>query len=222
MSISLDVGFPTAIPNYDDLQTEIAKWLNREGDTDMEARIPSFILLAESYFNRELRTPEMESSKSFSVSDEDTPLPQDYLAMRAVYQETTPDNPLTGMSPDQLRLEYLGQSGPMPRAYAIVGGGIRVAPVPQSTLVFTMDYFRRIDNLSVESPSNWLLEKHPDLYLFASLFYADQFNENPQRAVGWGQLASNIIERIKTTSTAARWGAGTRPNTVHQYTRGRC
>lgn len=218
MTISLNISSPAAIADYDALQSEIASWLDRD---DLTSRIPTFILMAESFFNRELRTPQMEATVSFSVSDEDTPLPVDYLAMRSIYQETTPDNPLRGMSPDGLRQEFVGQAG-IPTSYAIVAGGIRVAPVPESTLVFTMDYFARIASLSVTAPSNWLLEQAPDLYLFASLYFAEVYNENPARAGQFQALAENILARLKQSATAARWGAGTRPSTAMQVGRGKC
>ena len=134
MSISLDIGSTSPIENFDDLQDEILEWMDRTGDAASLARVPKWILFAESWFNRELRTPEMERTTTFSADAEDMPLPSDYLAMRAIYQETEPDLPLNGMSPDQLRRDFGGYSG-IPQAYAIVGGGIRFAPVPERELV---------------------------------------------------------------------------------------
>lgn len=221
MSISLNIAATLAIENYDDLQSEILEWMDRTGDSEASARAPKWILFAESWFNRELRTPDMERSVTFSIVDEDTPLPEDYLAMRAIYQETEPDFPLNGMSPDQLRRDYGGTSG-IPQAYSIVGGGIRVAPVPQSELLYTMDYFGRIENLSVTAPSNWLLQQAPDLYLFAALFFAFTWARNPEQAAECQSLAIGILNRLKVTSTAARWGAGQKPNPARQATRGRC
>jgi hypothetical protein len=218
MSISLNVSSPNAIPDYEALIAEVAEWLDRD---DVTSRIPTFVLMAEAFFNNELRTPQMEQSKTFSVSDEDTPLPTDYLALRAIYQETIPDNPLRAMSPDALRQEYRGQPG-TPTSYSIVGGVIRVGPVPETELIFTMDYFARVQSLSATAPSNWLLESHPDLYLFGTLYFAEAYLDNPTRATQWQSLAENILVRLRTAATAARWGAGTRPSPARQATKGRC
>jgi hypothetical protein len=221
MSISLNIASISPIENYDDLQNEILNWMDREEDAAAIARVPKWILFAESWFNRELRTIDMERSVLFSIADEDTPLPSDFLGMRAIYQETTPDFPLNGMSPDQLRREFGGQGG-IPHAYAIVGGGIRVAPVPETELLYNMDYHGRIENLSVTAPSNWLLEQAPDLYLFAALFFGYTWAKNPESAAEVRDLAIAILERLKVTANAARWGAGQKPNPVRQATRGRC
>jgi hypothetical protein len=221
LSISLALTTAGPIESYDDLKDEILEWMDREGDAASIARVPKWILFAESWFNRELRTPEMEQTTTFSADAEDLPLPSDYLAMRAIYQETDPDLALNGMSPDQLRRDFGGQAG-IPQGYAIVGGGIRFGPVPERELLYTMDYFARIENLSVTAPSNWLLEQAPDLYLFAALFYGYTWAGNPERAAEAQGLAVAILERLKTTSTAARWGAGQKPYPIRQAGRGRC
>ena len=49
-----------AISNYTELKTAVANWLDRDDLTD---RIPEFIALAESRFNRLLRIRAMESSR---------------------------------------------------------------------------------------------------------------------------------------------------------------
>jgi hypothetical protein len=85
-----------------------------------------------------------------------------------------------------------------------------------------MDYFASISGLTDASPANWLLEKHPDLYLFTCLYYAEQHLDNVVRAGTWFQLAQGILGRIKETSTASRWGAGIRPNTARQVIGARC
>jgi hypothetical protein len=221
MSFSLSVSVASPIANYAELQDEILNWMDREGDAAAIARVPKWIQLAESWFNRELRTPDMEQSVTFSVEDEDRPLPADFLALRSIYQETSPDNPLIGMSPDQLRNDYRGQGG-IPQAYSIVAGGIRVAPVPTEEVLFTMDYFARIESLSVVAPSNWLLEQAPDLYLFAALFYGYTWARSPEQAMEAQGLAVAILDRLKTTSTASRWGAGQKPLPARQVGKGRC
>jgi hypothetical protein len=221
MSISLNIASTVPIENYDDLQNEILNWMDREEDAAAIARVPKWILFAESWFNRELRTPEMEQSYTFTADAEDMPLPSDYLAMRAIYQETEPDLPLNGMSPDQLRRDFGGYSG-TPQAYAIVGGGIRFAPVPERELLYTMDYFGRIENLSVTAPSNWVLQTAPELYLFAALFFGYTWAKNKEDAAESLNLATGILDRLKITSTAARWGGGQKPNTARQASRGRC
>jgi hypothetical protein len=213
MSISLAVSSPGAIPDRDTLISTVQDWLDRD---DLADKIPVFIQMAEAQFNRELRCPEMERTVTGSAVSEDTNLPDDFQAMRSIYIEGSPDRPLKGMSPAALREEYDGTSD-TPTAYALVAGGIRLAPPPSDPILLTMDYFGALDPLSVYAPSNWLLEKHPDAYLYGALFNAEAYLDNSTRAAQWKGLLDQVVDRINRTARNNRYGAGPLvPNTVTQ------
>jgi len=72
-----------AINSYSSLQTAVANWLDR---SDLTARIPEFISLAEARINRALRVRIMESVKMISLvgGTKRYPLPSDYLQLRTI------------------------------------------------------------------------------------------------------------------------------------------
>lgn len=213
MSISLAISAPGAIPDLDALISTAQDWLDRD---DLDAKLPVFIQMAEAMFNRELRSPQMERTATGSATEEDTTLPEDYLAMRAVYEEGSPDRPLRGIAPSAIRQGFDGSTG-VPVAYCLVSGGIRLIPPPSASVLLTMDYFARITPLSVYAPSNWLLEQHPDAYLYGTLFNAEIYLDNATRAAQWKGLLDQVIDRINRTSRNDRYGAGPLvPNTVVQ------
>lgn len=219
MSISINVSAPGAIPDLDTLKSTVSAYLDRD---DLDTLLPQFILLAEAMFNRELRSPEMEKTVTGSVTGEDTPLPTDYMAMRSIYVEASPDRPLKGMSPNALRQEFSGASG-IPLGYCIIAGGLRLVPPPSAETLVTMDYWGKIDPLSVVAPSNWLLETHPDAYLYATLFQAEAYLDNATRAGQWKQLSDLCIARINKTASNDRYGAGPLvPTGVTQVRGSRC
>jgi hypothetical protein len=219
MSIALNVGSSFAIPDYATLKTTIADWLDRD---DLDTKIAQFVQLAEAMFNRELRTGEMETTTILTATSETVALPADYLAMRAIYIEGSPDRPLRGVAPSALREEFDGTTG-TPQAYALVAGVLRLEPPPASTTYLNLDYFASITNLSDANPSNWLLEKHPDAYLYGTLFYAEQLLDNPTRAGMWKALLDEVLRQIKREATNNRYGAGPLvPNTVRQVPGSKC
>jgi hypothetical protein len=61
-----------ALANYADLLTSVAGWLNR---TDLTATIPDFIRLAETEFNRSLRTIEMEGRATATLTSDAVAVP---------------------------------------------------------------------------------------------------------------------------------------------------
>jgi hypothetical protein len=219
MAISLAISSPGAIPNLDALTSTASDWLDRN---DIDDKIPVFIQMAEAMFNRELRHSQMERTATFSTSGEDTLLPDDYLAMRAIYEEGSPDRPLKSISPTAIRQNYSGAAG-IPVAYTLVSGGIRLVPPPSGPILLTMDYWARIDALSVFSPSNWLLEQHPDAYLYAVLFNAEMFLDNAGRASQWKGLLTELMARINLAASNDRYGAGPLvPSTTVQVRGSRC
>jgi hypothetical protein len=219
MSISLAVTSPGAIPDLDTLKAAVADWLDRD---DLETKIPMFVQMTEAMFNRELRAPQMERTVTGTATGEDVTLPSDYLAMRAIYEEGSPDRPLRGIAPTAIRQGFDGSTG-TPVAYSLVSGGIRLVPPPSDSVLLTMDYFALIEPLSVFAPSNWLLELHPDAYLYGTLFNAEIYLDNAQRAAQWKGLLDQVIDRINKTSRNDRYGAGPLvPNSVSQVRSARC
>src|ERR1051326_4633117 len=168
MAISIDVSDPLAISSRDDLKVWVAEEVDRDVD-EISDNLDKWILMAEARFNRDLRSPEMEKSAILLASGEDTALPGDYLAMRAVYEEGSPDRPLKAVSPTSIRRGFDGSTG-TPVAYALVSNSIRLIPPPASEILLSLDYWAGLENLSTITPSNWLLDKHPDAYVTAILF----------------------------------------------------
>lgn len=219
MSISVGVPSTSPIPDYLTLISTVNDWLDRD---DLDAKVPMFIQMAEAMFNRELRTPDMETSALLTTTTESTSLPTDYLAMRSIYVEGSPDRPLRGMAPTAQRQEFNGDTG-TPVAYTLVDGGLTLIPPPADSTTLHLDYFARIEPLSDASQSNWLLEKHPDAYLYGALFNAEAYLDNSVRAAQWKSLLDQSISRINRSARADRYGAGPLvPNTVLQVRGARC
>ena len=217
MALLLNVYSPGAIPDLATLKTVLADELNRD---DLTLKFPRFITLAEAHFNRHLRSPEMERSISVNCNAADNALPSDFLAMRSIYVQGSPLRPLKSMAPAAMTREFSGSAG-TPIAFALVSGGIRVAPAPSSLVLLSMDYFARITPLSDASPANWLLTQHPDLYLYRTLFHAEANLGNEAAAVGYKTLSDEILAEVNRAANSNRYGGGPIvPNAVGQV-RGR-
>lgn len=203
MAISIDTSPANAISDLNDLIVEVRD----EMDDDAFAvdKIYRAITRAEAMFNRELRCPKMETEYQLAVTSEQTELPVDFLQLRAVYAEGSPDNPLDSLSPAGLRQRYQGVSG-TPKGYAIENRRLIVGPVGDVTA--TLVYYARIPALTEANPSNWLLDEHPDLYLHQVL--AILFNKigDSERAAANATYAAELLASINDSGKKNRWGAG--------------
>lgn len=201
------IAFPTDPENYISNLTQLIDEIRDEMDDSgypLE-KIYRAIGRAEAMFNRQLRVPQMETQTDISIVNEVTDLPADFLQLRSVYQEGSPDSPLTSMSPAGLRKLFLGRSGP-PKAYALENMRIMVGPVGD-TLV-TLLYYAKLPPLTDNNQSNWLLRDNPDLYLHQVLAILFAKIGDRERAADHLSVAVALIEQANTAGRKARWGAG--------------
>jgi len=213
MSIALNTNPPGAIDSYDKLSTEIGEWLNR---SDLQDRIPGFIRLCEARLNRLLRTPDMETTTTIVATTEDNALPLDFLSMRSIYIEGSPDRPLNEYSPNSIARAYNGATG-IPDGFTVFSGILRLVPPPASSTTLQMVYFAKIVSLTDYTPSNWILDAHPDIYLYGSLLCAEAFIDNADRVRQWKAAYDEAIGELISAGAKARYGSGPLvPNTVRQ------
>ena len=69
-----------------------------------------------------------------------------------------------------------------------------------------IDYFQKIPALSTETTSNWLLDRHPDVYLYGSLVEAQPYLHNDKRVVLWKALFTEAVEQLISEDHKKRWG----------------
>ena len=181
-----------AISNYSELQTAVANWLDRD---DLSARIPEFISLAEARFNRLLRLRSMESKQTASTvgGQRNYNLPASYIQMRNFQLNTSPITTLSYVTPEIYDRLWGGSSGGIPKFYTIVADEISLGPIPGSVITMEMLFYKRFDNLSASTTTNWLLTYAPDIYLYASMLEAEPFIMNDERVPLWATALERAI-----------------------------
>jgi hypothetical protein len=148
----------SAISDYASLLIDAGEYA---GANDIAHVFPRLVALAEAKFNRVLRVAEMEASGTVTLVDGNADLPADFLEARLV---NAPDGSgLNAWSLSELNRRF-GTYGGIPAGYSVVGGQIRVRPT--SSGVVSLDYYAKIPPLTPANPTNWLLEKAPDAYLY--------------------------------------------------------
>lgn len=223
MSIALPVTPSRVIENYSDLVAQIADWTDDfdEGALGDSLTINRFIGFAEAYFNRKLRTEDMLVEGNLEITEEITTLPTDFLSMGRASAVVDSDNrPLKNMSPVGILEQFGGRAG-RPVAYSIEGKRIRIARVGDTTISF--QYYARIAGLSSDNASNWLLERHPDIYLAGAMVYAEKYIDDPRLVQEWKFALDEGIDDIIKDTARNRWGVGPiAPHGVPQVPGARC
>lgn len=193
-----------AITNYSELKAAVANWLARSDLTD---RIPEFIALAEARMSRalETRTQEKRATSTLTTGDAYVLLPSDLRSIRTVKLLTSPIEVLDYMSPEALDVTYTTTGNGMPRAYTIIGSEIKFAPAPDDDYVAEIAYLTGVPALTDAAPSNALLTRYPDAYLYGSLAAAAVYLMDDPRVPQFEQLWTRALTEITTSEEAARF-----------------
>lgn len=182
------------LSNYSDLKSTVADWLNR---SDLAAVVPSFISLAEAGFNKDERFRNQKSivRAQATFNSEYEALPLDYLEMLNLTNLTTvPFTRVQFLSLNQAD-EYkrdFSTSG-VPKYYSIVGNQIQLLPIPGSDITAEMVYYAKIPALSDSNTTNWLLDNHPDVYLYGTLIQSAPYLKDDERIATWSALFEKAV-----------------------------
>jgi len=164
-----------SLDTYTNLKTEIADYLNR---SDLTSNIPTFITLAESKINRDLRLREQEQLSYTTLSStETTPfvaLPTGFIEFLflKVKKDSQSDS-------DYVELKYLPPSrfheayDCTDPEYYTIRDQLEINVIPSEDYTIRMHYIKKWD-IATDS-TNWLLTNHPDIYHTSYLWLDLQF-----------------------------------------------
>jgi hypothetical protein len=182
-----------ALSTYGELRDEVASWLQR---SDLATRVPTFIEMATSKFNRELRVPEMESRDTSTANAEFLALPDDFLEMRYV---TGNGAALRYMNPNAFAAVIDSDGLALSTIYTLTDMQLRIYPAPTAAepLSIVISYYERLTPLVNSIDTNWLLTSYPDVYLCGALVQACSFLHDDRRVAKWSELLAEAMEPLR-------------------------
>lgn len=188
---------------YTQLVQDVADFLNRQ---DLTSVIPTFIRLAESRMNRTIRTREMEVFGTATIVSEFTSLPDDFLEYRRITVETNPPRRIEYVTPQEADTIRESQATGAPRFFSISGNKLQL--LPYSSVGISYVYYKSIPALTESDPSNWLLTRHYDLYLYGTLVQAALYLKDDPSS--WAALFDSALSEIEIENTRSQY-QGTTP-----------
>ena len=193
-----------ALTTYDELKSAIADWLNR---TDLTARIPDFIALTEASLNRDLRTQDMIATATLTATAGvgSVALTNDMVEVRSAALQTNPRTVLTFLTLQTLDERYALATSGKPLAFSVLGGALKLRPIPDAAYTIDVTYYAPIAALSTTNQSNWVLQEHPDLYLYGSLVQASPYLGDDARAGVWAGLYARALDALDAADNRAQW-----------------
>ena len=187
------------ITSYSTLVDAIGDRMN----SDLSAYADEFIQMAEAMFNRRIFNLEGEVTATIAAAASIT-LPTDFVALKSLWLEKDPRTKLTQVSEDVINAAHPEQTTGEPIHYALASDEIILRPAPDSSYTVKMTYVGSLTGLSSTNATNWLIQKHPDLYLYASLLHAEFRGWNDDRLPMIGDAVENIIAEINQAGNMRR------------------
>jgi hypothetical protein len=195
-----------AIDSYANLKTAIGSWINRADSADYA---DDAIDLFEAWANRNFRVREMLEEATASAAER-LELPADFLEMKDLQLDGSIRYPLEYVTPNYADVyDPTSASGGTPRYYTILNNEIRIIPAPTSGTV-RMSYYETITPLDGSNTTNWLLESHPDAYLYGSLYHSRIYITDDARAQMVAQEWRQIAAEIQRAGKRSKFGGDLR------------
>jgi hypothetical protein len=189
-----------AITTYAQLQAAAANWLVR---SDLTARIPELITLAEARLNRVLRTrlSETEAQLTGTVGARTVALPAGFTEPLRLWIEE-PDG---RRELPFLPAELIGSRAPRgaPQAWTVDGGAVAFDRRLDEAHVFTLRLLKAFA-LSDAEPSNALLSGAPDVYLFATLCEAGPLLRDGELTAAYEARLERAIAELNAKEAKSR------------------
>ena len=200
-----------ALNTFSALKTSIANWLNRSDLTDEIA--DDFIKLTEADFNAKLRIRQMEQIDTVTINAETVTVPTGFISVRSFYiLQSSNKYPLEYITPHNMFETKGGSSSGRPRVYTIEADNeteqFRFGPSPDTSYTGYLSYYKAIAALSDSNTSNYILNTHPNIYLYGSLYHAANFlgGMDPDQKQNWLQMYITSLERCENNDKQDSYG----------------
>lgn len=196
-----------AITNLATLRTRFLDWADVNDIAAQSA--DEMIQFATHSFNygaldfSPLRTRDMETTASLTPTSGVTSLPADYLQWRAVSLLSASPRLLSYVSPDDATALYGRNSSGLSNSFTIIGNSLTIYPFNSADVSFV--YYAKIPELVNDADTNWVITKHPNLYLHGALYHLGIFRRDGELAQTSAQMVRSIIEGIQGTDMLGKY-----------------
>lgn len=171
------------LANFTELSAEINDWLDRD---DLEDKIASFVRLFEARAFRELRIREMlrRQTATLAIGDRYAALPTGFRQMRQLRLFDGTGVHEVEEASSALVTETYSPTAGLPKLFT-VDGEIEFDRPAGKAYTMEMKFYAPLTGLSDANPTNGLLTRAPDAYLWGSLAAASPWLENDSRIATW-------------------------------------
>lgn len=192
--------------DYNAIKAAVAKIIRR---TDLNDDMDMFITMAEAHLNRNIDTSWQEVRTRASIDTEFFPLPCDFISMRSVHIEGSPDHIVDYVPYQSLRDFAATNRAGSPLYYSVTDKTMVVAPVPGDAVDLELVYRAKLPALSADNTTNWLSDNFPDIYIYSIAFQILVSLKDP-RAEAFKLHRDGLLAELEVASVRRMRGSSPR------------
>jgi hypothetical protein len=193
-----------SIQTYAELKTAAANRLRR---ADTSSYVDDWITLAETDIYRRLRTDDMETAFSDTISSGVIALPTSYIALKFAYINSSTAYRLSRKPVSWIYEKYPARSSSgIPKFIAREGSNFVFGPYPDSGYTVSGVYYKNLG--AVSSTAHALFLANPDVYLYGTLVMAVRDLKDDAGIARWTPLYEQALLAAQTTSDREEYSGG--------------
>ena len=205
--------------NYEQIKAAAQSYTDRY-DVEMAASMPAFSRVVESKINTALKTGEQSVRAEIHLEDgqEYYGLPDDFGGFRDVElvkkgsANLGISNAVSGFggktliyaSPEHMNQLERRQDGWHQTYYTVIANQIQIAP-PATGDILEVVYYQNVPPLAEDGDSNWLSEKHPDVYIFGLAAEICAFAKDAEAFMAYDGRFKESVGNIIIDDQITRW-----------------
>ena len=189
------------IANYSTLQAAIIDWLD-----ESDLPVNDLIRFAENQLRRDFRARKLES-RDFVVDDAFEDLPPDYYALYGMYHPLNGVGTVDIVGPNEFGdLTRTFRAQGTPRYAQLQDTRVQFLPAPDESYTVILQYWARVPYLSDTSPTNWMIDDNPDIYLFGSLMQSPAYIREDVRYPMWVSRYEEALNELHASTKNRLFG----------------
>lgn len=201
------------INTYSELKDAIYKWMVKDSSdpfftSDM---LDNVIYLAENELNRRLRVRQMRDTASLVIAaaDNTTATPTGFIEAYTVWLDS-PIQEIQSASAGVFSRNGLYLQTGNPLYFYINNDSFVWGPLPDTDYTATLDFYKKIPNLSGTQATNDIITDFPDIYLFACLKQAYIAAQDLEREASFEQRVAGLIAEANSKDRKIAIAKGSR------------
>ena len=188
------------ITDYASLQTTVVDWVANQ---KVQGVVDECIQLAEARIRNDLLLRRIERAQHGQLSGAVIFLPPDCGAVqRLMFYIGTQEISVPYTDPQSM--ERLTASVGDPQAYTMMDQAIILYPTPSTARDYSLYYVPTVGPLTDANPTNWLLERSPNVYLLGACLEACLYLHETDRAGAYEGRYKQALDALQQASERQR------------------